>query len=188
MLIPKPTTSLLYRLAYGLAVLLMVTIAAAPILQAQAIPIQAQLAVRPVTRGDIAAYKLPSTTQVSPGMNTVAVGEPLYLEAQINSAIAAKDIGDVLWALTTKPSGSKAVLTDSPLGANVPLFEPSDRVVAQAAGRKLLKPDMPGMYVVSATIAAGPNGMATVAQTFIAGTYVGKAACTVCHSGVLADA
>src|SRR5262249_38005164 len=120
--------------------LLLLAIAFAPAVQAQTTPIQAHLAVRPLTRGDIAAYKLPSTTQVSPGLNTVALGEPLYLEAQINSAIAAQDIGDVLWTLTTKPAASKAVLTDSPLGSNVPLFEPSDRVVAQAAGRKLLKP------------------------------------------------
>jgi hypothetical protein len=45
-------------------------------------------------------------------LNTVGVAEPLYLEAQIDSAIAAKDMGDVLWTLTTKPSGSNAILTD----------------------------------------------------------------------------
>ena len=71
----------------------LLAMAAATIASAQTpAPLQAKLAVRPVTRGDIAAFKLPSTTQVSAGLKTVGLGQPLYLEAQINSAIAAADV------------------------------------------------------------------------------------------------
>ncbi len=162
-------------------------VAAPATVNAQPAPLNAHFAVRPVTRGDIAAFKLPSTTQVSPGFTTVALGEPAYLETQINSAIPQKDVAGVVWQLTYKPKASTAELEDSPLGPEVPAFEPADRPVVTIAGRKMLRPDVPGMYVVSATVTAGPSGSATVAQTIIGGTYVGKAACTVCHSGGLAE-
>jgi hypothetical protein len=112
----------------------------------------------------------------------------LYLEAQINSAIKSTDIAGVIWTLTNKPKGSSAALADSPLGASVPVYEPADRLTAQVAGRKLLRPDLEGMYVVTATITAGSAGTVTVGQTFIAGSYVGVATCTMCHSGGLAQA
>src|SRR5262249_54443731 len=63
----------------------------------------------------------------------------------------------------------------------------SDRTVYQVAGRKMMKPDVVGPYIISATVTAGSSGSTTVAQTYIAATYVGKAACGACHSGGLAD-
>jgi hypothetical protein len=167
------------------AVLMAVAVPAA--LKAQPAPLNAKLSMRPVTRGDISAYKLPSTAQISAGFTTVALGEPAYVEMQINSAIADKDLAGVVWTLTYKPKGSAAALEGSPLGADVPLFEPADRTVARVAGRTMLRPDVPGMYVVSGTVTAGSSGSATVAQTIIGGTYVGKASCTFCHSGGLAE-
>ena len=145
-----------------------------------------RLVVRALTNGDIASYKLPSTTQISGGLETVGLGEPLYLEVQIDIGIPAQQIAGVLWTLTTKPASSNATLTTSPLGTNVPIAEPSDRLVYQVAGRQLLQPDVHGMYVVTATVTAGSSGTTTLAQTFIAGTYVGVAACSKCHSGGLA--
>ncbi|MBI3697886.1 MAG: hypothetical protein HY238_24020 [Acidobacteria bacterium] len=167
-----------------LAVVLM-TVAAATTVTAQT-ALQAQLALRPLTRDDIAAYKLPASTQVSPGLYTVGVGEPVYLEAQVNIAVPASDIVGVTWALTNKPAGSAAALTDSPLGAEVPIYEPSDRLVSRVAGRTLLRPDVVGLYTVTATIATLSSGTANVAQTVIGGTYVGIKTCAVCHSGGLA--
>ena len=144
---------------------------------------QPKLAVRPLTTGEIARYSLPSTTQLSGGLTTVAIGEPLYLEVQVDINIPASTLlGGVTWELTSKPSNSAAVLTDSPLGPKVPVFEPSDRLVAQVAGRKLLRADVTGPYVVTAMVSLGSAGVATVAQTFIAGKYVGIAACKGCHN------
>ncbi len=132
-------------------------------------------------------HKLPSTTQTSAGFTTVGVGQPAYAETWINSAIPAQDIAGVIWQVTYKPRNSQAVLEDSPLPANVPIWEPSDREIARVAGRTMLRPDVPGMYVLSATVTAGSSGTATVAQTIIAGTYTGKTACLTCHSGGLAE-
>jgi len=164
----------------------LLTVAAAATAIAQT-PLTGKLAIRPLTRDEISAYKLPSTLQVSAGLTTVGLGEPVYLEAQVNSAIAAKDILSVTWTLVSTPNGSKAALQTSPLGANVPVFEPSDRQVLQVAGRDLLVPDVVGPYIVTAHIATASAGSADVGQTIIAATYVGLNACSSCHSGGLAD-
>jgi hypothetical protein len=176
------------RTLTGLLAVVLIAVAALTTASAQTpAPMQAKIAARPVTRGDIAAYKLPSTTQTSGGLNTVGLGQPLYLEAQINAAIPAADVAGVIWKLTSKPATSKADLVDGPLGPDVPVYEPSERLTTRVAGHKMLRPDTPGAYVVSATITAGSSGTSTVAQTFIAGEYVGRTACAVCHSGGLAD-
>ncbi|HTS61561.1 MAG TPA: hypothetical protein VMH28_06030 [Candidatus Acidoferrales bacterium] len=164
----------------------LVAVAATTTLSAQT-TLPPRLVVRPLTTGDISVYKLPSTTQLSGGLNTVALGEPLYLEVQVDATIPAGQIAGVLWTLTTRPSGSTATLASSPLASSVPIYEPSERPVYQVAGRQLLRPDIRGEYIVSATVTAGSSGSTTVAQTYIAGTYVGVAACNVCHSGGLAQ-
>ena len=146
--------------------------------------LQARLAARPLTRGDIAAYKLPATIQLSGGLNTVGLGQPLYLEVQVDSTIAASDIAGVTWALTSKPAGSKAELAESPLGNDVLPYEPSDKLVKQIAGRKLLVPDVAGAYVVTATVSAAGT-TADLAQTYVGATYVGIAMCARCHSGMV---
>ncbi len=169
----------------GLVAVALMVVAATATLSAQT-ALQPRLVVRPLTNGDIASYKLPSTTQVSGGLETVALGEPIYLEVQLDIGIPASQIAGVIWSLTTKPAGSTAALVNSPLTSNVPVAEPSDRLVYQVAGRQLLRPDIHGAYVVTATVTAGSSGTTTLAQTFMAGTYVGVAACTKCHSGGMA--
>ncbi len=169
----------------GIFAVALMGVAATATLSAQTV-MAPRLVVRALTPDDIAIYKLPSTTQVSGGLETVGLGEPLYLEVQIDISIPASQIAGVIWSITDKPSGSTASLTASPLGSNVPIAEPSDRLAYQVAGRQLLRPDVHGMYVVSAVVTAGSSGTASLAQTFIAGTYVGIAACSKCHSGGLA--
>jgi len=170
----------------GLPAVALMAVAAMTTLSAQTV-MPPRLVVRALTNGDIAAYKLPSTTQVSGGLETVALGEPLYLEVQIDMSIPAGQIAGAIWTLTTKPLLSAATLAASPLGSSVPIAEPSDRLAYQVAGRQLLRPDVPGIYVVTATVTAGSSGSMTMAQTFIAGTYMGVAACTKCHNGGLAQ-
>src|SRR6516225_6124798 len=122
-----PGPSLFAGRSAGLMAAVLMAVAVPAALKAQPAPLNAKLSMRPVTRGDISAYKLPSTAQISAGFTTVALGEPAYVEMQINSAIADKDLAGVVWTLTYKPKGSAAALEASPLGADVPLFEPADR-------------------------------------------------------------
>ncbi|HUB77848.1 MAG TPA: multiheme c-type cytochrome [Bryobacteraceae bacterium] len=144
-----------------------------------------RLALRAVTPGDISTYKLPSTTQVSGGLSTVGLGEPLYMEVQVDITLPASQLGGVTWAISESPSGSKAALAASPLGT-IPIKEPSDALIYQVAGRQMFIPDIHGLYVISATVTI--NGTATqLYQSYIAGTYVGVAVCTQCHGGGLAQ-
>ncbi len=174
--------SRLYRALAGLLAVALMAVAVPATLNAQTTLQAPRLVVRAVTTGDLALYKLPSTTQVSGGLNTVALGEPLYLEVEVDATIPANNIAGVIWTIVTKPAGSNAALVASPLGSNVPVYEPSDRLVYQVAGRQLLRPDVHGVYVISATVTAGSSGTTTVAQTFIAGTYVGISTCKECHN------
>ncbi|HEV2394306.1 MAG TPA: hypothetical protein VG146_18300 [Verrucomicrobiae bacterium] len=173
--IPKATTCLL---AIALACM-----AAVSAVKAATPALQGQIVLRPVTPGDKTAYGLPGTLEVSGGITTVGVGTPVYLEAEINIAIPAADIVGVSWALTNTPVGSQAALTASPLGSNIPVYEPADRVVYQVAGRQLLRPDMAGQYTVLATITTASEGTTNVAVTITAGTYMGVNTCALCHSG-----
>jgi len=178
------------RALVGVIALALVAVVAMTTLSAQTTTttLAPRIITRALTSGDVSGYKLPSTTQFSGGLNTVALGEPLYLEVQIDGTIPANNIAGVTWRLMLKPAKSTAELVNSPLGANVPIAEPSDRTIYQVAGRQMLKPDLQGEYIVAATVSAGSSGTTTIQQTFIAGTYVGVATCTKCHGGGLAAA
>lgn len=170
-----------------LGVITLMTLAVAGQTRA-ATPLQAQLVPRPLTPGDITAYQLPPGTETSGGLSTVGVGQPVYVEADVNIAIPASDIVSVAWALTNRPIGSAAVLTNSPFGTNVPVFEPSDQLVYQVAGRTVLRPDLTGQYTVLATITTANQGTTNLTFTITAGTYMGVNTCALCHSGgIVAD-
>ncbi len=145
--------------------------------------LQGQVIARPLTPGDKTTYGLPASLEASGGISTVGIGTPVYLEAEINIAVPASDIQGVTWALSNTPPGSVAVLAPSPLGTNIPVYEPADRVVYQVAGRTLLRPDLKGQYTVVATITTGNSGTTNVAYTVTAGTYMGVDTCFLCHSG-----
>ncbi len=137
---------------------------------------------RPLTHGDIARYNLPSDTEVASGLFNVGVGQPLYLEADVNLAFPASNIVSVTWGLTNAPLGSAATFARSPLGPNVPIFELSDRLVLQVAERTMLRPDVAGQYTVIATITT-TSGTTNLYQDIVAGTYMGYNVCFLCHSG-----
>jgi hypothetical protein len=170
----------------GLLTLALLAVAATTTLPAQTTLLQPRLAARPIASGDVSVYNLPSTTEYASGLTTIGIGEPAYLEVQVDATIPADKIAGVTWTLTLQPSASKAALANSPLGSAVPIDEPSDRLIYQIAGRKLLRADVVGEYVVTATVNAGGT-TTTLAQTYIAATYVGIAACKTCHSGGLAE-
>ncbi len=171
-----------WRTPTGPLALVLLTMVATTMVYAQT-NLQATLALRPLTPGEIATYSLPSTTETSTGLTTVGIGQAAYLEAQVSLSVNPSDISGVVWTLTIKPAGSKAAIATSPLGPNLPVYEPSDRLAIQAAGRALLRPDVTGVYQVSATVTTHSGPTATAAQTIVAGTYVGISACSKCHSG-----
>jgi hypothetical protein len=153
---------------------------AAAITASAATVLPSKLVLRPLTPGDVTNYKLPSTTENSGGLNTVGIGTPVYLEAEVPNTT---NIVTVTWAATNLTLVSPVTLTDSPLGTNVPVYEPSDQSRYQVAGRKLLRPDAIGQYVVVATIITNGVTQTNVTRTITAGTYVGINTCVLCHSG-----
>ena len=164
---------------------------AAASVQAAAPALQGSLTLRPLTPQEIKDYSL-TGTQGASGMSAVGVGQPAYLEALVNAAIAPSNITSVTWTLTTKPIGSAAELQPSPLGTNVPTYKMADRYnnsgnpVYQVAGRTMLRPDVTGQYVVTcAIVTAGGSGSTNLTQMISGGTYMGAYVCELCHSGGL---
>jgi len=159
---------------------LLLVVVCVPNVNAQTL--QAQLATRAVTNDDITSYALASTTETSGGLATVGLGQPVYLDAEVDINVPASQISSVTWSLASKPAGSNAVLANSPLGSNVPPYPPSDALIYQVAARKLLRPDVAGIYNLSATITTAGSGVATVQVMITASTYMGISACSQCHS------
>lgn len=151
-------------------------------------PLRPQIVFRPLTPGDITLYGLPATTEVSGGLHTVGVGMPIYIELEITNIFPLSNIVSVTWALTGAPATSHAALQASPLGTNIPIYEPTDRSVMQvagAAGRTLLRPDQRGQYIVSVTVNTTTVGSTNLTATITAGVYMGVNTCALCHSGGL---
>ncbi len=171
-----------------MAVVLM-AMAATVTASAATTPINGQIIARPLTPGDVTTYGLPSTTENSGGLTTVGIGTPVYLEVEVTTNTPAATITNVTWSLISKPVGSAAVLTTSPLGTNVPVYEPTDRLIYQVASRTLLRPDVAGspltpeQYTVTATVSTSAGVSTNLSYTLTAGTYLGFNTCALCHSG-----
>ncbi len=165
-----------------LVAVVLMAVGAATKVGAAAPALQGQIAVRPLTPQDIKDYKL-TGLQGASGLSTVGLGQPAYLEALVNIAIAPSNIVGVTWVLTNKPPGSAAELTASPLGTDVPTYKMADRLTTQVAGRTLLRPDVAGQYTVVATIDTTGSGTTNLTQNITAGTYMGINTCALCHSG-----
>lgn len=168
-------------LQLALAALVAISVASSGLAQTAAL--SARIALRPLTRDDISASKLPSATQISAGLSAVGVGQPFYLEALVDAQIPAAEIVSLDWTITRKPAASQAQFQDSPLGQSVPIYEPGDRLAFQLAGRKLLTPDVTGVYMIEATVVTAKNGTVKIPMVLTGATYAGSAACAGCHSG-----
>jgi hypothetical protein len=171
------------KLSLFLKAVVLMPIAAAITASATGPTLTGQLVLRPLTPGDITLYGLPASTEVSGGLRTVGIGTPVYLEAEVNIAIAPSNILSVTWVLTNQPALSSAVITNSPLGTNIPIYSVSTRASLQVAARALLRPDLVGQYTVIATILTAGSGSTNVTQTITASTYMGINTCALCHSG-----
>jgi len=160
-------------------------------LMGAATPLNGQLTLRPLTPTEIKTYAL-TGAQGASGLNAVGLGQPAYLDALVNAAIAPSNIVSVTWTLTSQPSTSTAALAPSPLGLNVPTYYPADRYdnhgaavsqIAGPSGRAMLRPDVVGQYTVTCTIVVTGSGSTNLTQNITAGTYMGVQTCELCHSG-----
>jgi hypothetical protein len=144
---------------------------------------QGQIGTRALTPQEIKDYALPADTQVSGGLANVGVGQPAYLEAQVRTTIADSNIFGVTWELVSRPIGSTATLVPSPLPVSMPIYNPGDRGFFKVVSpRQMLRPDMPGQYLVRATVATN-GGNLVLTREITGGTYIGKNFCQYCHSG-----
>src|ERR1035437_2376456 len=166
--------------------------------QAAAPALSGSLTLRPLTPTEIKTYGITgSNAQFSAGCKTVALGEPVYIDAMVNAAIAPSNIVGVAWTLATsnKPAGARAALSPSPLNNSVPLYNTSDRYAGesatpayQLADRAYFRPDAVGPYTVRATITTVGSGSTNLSVTITAATYLGLQTCAACHSGHFSEA
>ncbi len=170
----------LSKRAIGCVAMIALSLSAA--ISTQAAALNAQFMLRPLTPQEVKDYSL-TGVQTASGLKTVAIGQPAYFEVLINSAVPSNDIPVVTWTLTNTPVGSVAVLTNSPLGTNLPPYKMSDRTSSKVAGRILLKPDVVGQYTVKVNITTTTSGSTNMTLTITAGTYLGANTCALCHSG-----
>ncbi|MCU0782988.1 MAG: hypothetical protein MUF81_02870 [Verrucomicrobia bacterium] len=161
-----------------------VLMAAGSATSASAQALSPQISVRSLTSQEVKDYAL-TNVQTASGLNTVAIGQPAYLDALVNISFSSANITSVTWTVTAKPPGSAAVPANSPLGVNVPTYKVADRLTTKVAGRTMLVPDLAGQYTVRATIATATAGITNLTQTITAATYVGINTCALCHSGGL---
>lgn len=151
---------------------------------AQAATLNGQLVVRPLTPQEVKDYSL-TGVQTASGLNTIAIAQPAYLDVLINVAVPSNDIPVIVWTVTNAPIGSAAVLTNSPLGTNVPTYKPADRATLKVVARAMFRPDLAGQYTIKVSIATTTSGSTNLTLTITAGTYLGAATCALCHSGGL---
>jgi hypothetical protein len=155
--------------------------------QAAAVPLNGRLIARPVTPGDVTRHALPASLENSGGLNTVGVGTPVYLEADVNLSVPASGITNVTFTITSKPIGSAAVISASPLPTSLGVNEPAEQLLYQVAAFAVLRPDVTGQYTVNAAISTMTNGSTNVTFTVTAATYLGAFVCELCHSGGYAE-
>ena len=153
--------------------------------------LQPSLSLRPLDAGEITSYHL-TGAEVSAGLRNVPIGEPAYLEVLVNAALPLSQITNVTWTLSSSPIGSAAALAPSPLGTNVPPYNPSDianqagAAVYQVGARMLLRPDLEGPYTVTVTLQTTASGLTNLSLPIVGARYMGLTTCMYCHSGSLA--
>lgn len=152
--------------------------------QAHAAALQGQLQLRPLTPQEVKDYGL-TGIQTASGLSTVAVGQPAYFDLIINAAVTNGEVTSVVWSLTNTPVGSVAVLTNSPLGTNVPPYRMVERTSSKVGSRIMIRPDVPGQYTIKVSVVTLGTGSTNLTKTITAGTYLGAQTCALCHSGGL---
>jgi len=176
--------SLTKRTRVCLTAIALLTLGAVSGRAAVAPPAPTKIGIRAVSPQDIKDYGL-TGKQGSSGLSTVGIGQPAYLELMVPLTFNTTNLVSVEWSLGGKPIGSAAELVESPLGSNVPLGQPSDRLTYWLGDRRMLKPDLEGAYTVNAKVTY-VTGVSNVTQKIVAGRFLGwSQGCVGCHSGGL---
>ncbi len=138
------------------------------------------LVPRALTPQEIQDYNLPTNLQVSGGLDTVGIGQPVYLDLLLPKTMT--NVTGITWELSLKPVGSVDTLQPSPLGPAVPAYEPRAQLDYHVADRRMLKPTMAGQYSVEVRVTT-PSTNLVLRRNISAGTYLGAHTCALCHSG-----
>jgi hypothetical protein len=149
---------------------LLITLSAIALASAVSVFGQTRIIAQPVSPRDVSNYAELAGVPVSSGLMAVAIGENIYLEAQVDSDVNVT--GDVVWELTSVPGGSNAILDTSPVPLSVPSYSLRHRSTHQVAGRTLLVPDVVGKYTIKATIPTDGGNLEATA-TASGSTYAG---------------
>src|ERR1035441_1446852 len=121
-----------YRKMWVCLAAALILLGTASAVQAAAPALSGSLTLRPLTPTEIKSYGLTgSNAQFSAGCKNVALGEPVYIDAMVDAAIAPSNIVGVIWTLTNKPAGSLAAFMTSALNDSVPLYNTSDRYTGE---------------------------------------------------------
>jgi len=158
--------------------------------------VQANTAVinhRPLTTQELTDYSLPAGTQIANGTRAVGVGGIAYLEVLVvitnEEPVTISDVTlqiDGVWNDDGDPVVSAAALQDSPLGSEVPTYDPGDVEDAVIALRKVLVPDVKGAYGISGQVTLSTGEIIDLANWVIGSNFIGKdGVCTVCHDDKL---
>ncbi|HSH09841.1 MAG TPA: hypothetical protein VK995_05600, partial [Oceanipulchritudo sp.] len=151
----------------------------------------AQIGARPLTPQEIHDLGL-TNVYASGGLMTVGVGESVYLEAKVETGTV---VNGVTWSIESRPLAvppSAAVLQDSPLPDDLPIYSPGDRYVLDLAGRKLFVPDVPGQFLIQAVVTTN-SGSLVLQSKVTSAMYTGAGniananpvypQCALCHQG-----
>ena len=146
---------------------------------------------RPLTPQEITDYGLPSSTQVASGNPVVGIGQPVYLEMMVEPGTV---VTQAVWSLVSvvddlgDPISSSAVITNSPLGLDIPSFDYGystnyGRDPYDVIDRAVIVPDVRGTYSISAQ-AMTADATLNASIEVVGSVFLGKdyTACTLCHA------
>ncbi len=94
------------KLFAGLAALALTFVGAVSTANAASTALNGQVVLRPLTPGEITTYGL-TNAQFSAGLTTVAIGEPVYLDAIVTAVIAPSNIVGVTWSAHQHADGGE---------------------------------------------------------------------------------
>ena len=151
----------------------------------------ARVVSRPLSHQEIHDFGLTNTTQISGGLNTVGVGQPAYLEIQVQKEVGEDPAVPVIvtqfvWSVDSAPPGSTASLTNSPLADTnaIPIYSRLDQQAYSVVSRQLFVPDKAGAYTISAQIGGTTSGVpisVSDSYTLNGGDYKTWSDCNACH-------
>lgn len=169
----------------------------AAMVQAQTV----QIRFRPLTPREIKNAGLPATTQKTGGAQNVGIGQPVYIEALVQTGTV---VNAVNWTLVRVPGGSllatNTPLDPGPLSNAVPTYDGGDRISLFVAGRAMFKPDSISYFDFNPAVSnisdyrirtdiILTNKVLSFTNSVYGSTYLGQKheLCVLCHANKQAE-